>query len=93
VCSPETFDSIYTPQCGKGKKKMPLNIKKFRKKKKTLDEESVKLILEVYKEQNLGARRMERIIDFTYGKHIPHNAIHKELLSHGLANLVVYALH
>ncbi|MCX6672536.1 MAG: hypothetical protein NTY37_02020, partial [Methanothrix sp.] len=62
-------------------------IKKFGRKKKTLDEESVKLILEVHKEQNLGARRLERIIDFTHGKHIPHNAIHKELLSHGLANL------
>ena len=63
------------------KTKMPLNIKKFGRKKKTLDEESEKLILEVNKEQNLGARRLEKIIDFTHGKHIPHNAIHKELLS------------
>jgi len=69
------------------KTKMSLNIKKFGRKKKTLDEESVKLIFEVHKEQNLGARRLERIIDFTHGKHIPHNAIHKELLSHGLANV------
>ena len=51
------------------KTKMPLNIKKFGRKKKTLHEESVKLILEVHKEQNLGARRLERIIDFTHGKH------------------------
>jgi len=69
------------------KTKMPLNIKKFGRKKKTLDEESVNLILEVHKEQNLGARRLEKIIDFTHGKHIPHNAIHKELLYHGLANV------
>jgi len=43
---------------------MHLNIKKFGKKKKTLDEESTKLILEVHKEQNLGARRLEKIIEF-----------------------------
>src|SRR5512137_1122439 len=69
------------------KTKMPLIIKKFGRKKKPLDEESTKLILEVHKEQNLGARRLEKIIEFTHGKHIPHNAIHKELLSYGLANV------
>jgi len=69
------------------KTKMPLNIKKFGRKKKTLDEESVELILEVHKVQNLGARRLETIIDFQHGKHIPHNAIHKVLLDHGLANV------
>ena len=69
------------------KTKMHLIIKKFGRKKKLLDEESTKLIHEVHKEQNLGARRLERIIEFTHGKHIPHNAIHKELLSHGLANV------
>jgi len=62
------------------KTKMLLNIKKFGRKKKTLDEESEKLILEVNKEQNLGARRLEKIIEFQHGKHIPHNAIHKVLL-------------
>jgi len=55
--------------------------------KKTLDDGSVMLILEAYKEQNLGARRLEKIIEFQHGKYIPHNAIHKELLSHGLANV------
>jgi len=69
------------------KTKMLLSIKKFGRKKKTLDEESVKLILEVNKEQNLGARRLEKIIQFKHGIHIPHNAIHKVLLSHGLANV------
>ena len=68
------------------KTKMLLNIKKFGRKKKTLDEESEKLILEVNKEQNLGARRLEKIIEFQYGKHIPHNAIHQVLLENGLAS-------
>jgi len=69
------------------KTKMPLNINKFGRKKTTLDEESEKLILEVNKEQNLGARRLEKIIEFQHGKHIPHNAIHKVLLHHGLAKV------
>jgi putative transposase len=67
--------------------KMPLNIRKFGRKKKELDSDSVQLILEVNKEQNLGARRLEKIIDFKYGKHIPHNAIHRVLLAHGRANV------
>ena len=61
--------------------KMPLNISKFGRKKKKMDEASEQLILEVNKEQNLGARRLEKIIDFTRGKHIPHNAIHKVLIA------------
>ena len=69
------------------KTKMPLNIKKFGRKKKTLDEESIELILEVHKVQNLCARILETIIDFQHGKHIPHNTIHKVLLDHGLANV------
>ena len=44
---------------------MPLIIKKFGRKRKPLDEESTKLILEVHKEQNLGARRLKRIIVIT----------------------------
>lgn len=44
------------------KTKMFLIIEKFGRKKKPLDEESTKLIHEVHKEQNLGARRLERII-------------------------------
>jgi transposase InsO family protein len=69
------------------KTKMPLRIKKFGRKRKTLDAESEQLILEVNKEQNMGARRLEKIIWFKYGKRIPHNAIHRVLLAHGLANL------
>jgi transposase len=67
--------------------KMPLNIGKFGRKKKDLDKDSVQLILEVHEEQNLGARRLEKIIDFKYGKHIPHNAIHKVLLAQGRAKV------
>jgi putative transposase len=69
------------------KTKMPLNINKFGRKIIELDEESEKLILQVSKEQNLGARRLESIIDFKFRKHIPHNTIHKVLLNHGLANV------
>jgi hypothetical protein len=36
------------------------------KKEKTLDEESIKLILEIHKEQNLGTIRLKRIIEFTH---------------------------
>ena len=39
------------------KTKMPPNIEKFGRKRKTLDAESERLILEVHKEQNMGARR------------------------------------
>ena len=45
------------------------------------------MILETNKEQNLGARRLEKIIEFKYGKHIPHNTIHKVLLNHGQAKV------
>ncbi|MDD2754222.1 MAG: DDE-type integrase/transposase/recombinase [Methanothrix sp.] len=69
------------------KNKEPLAPKKFGRPKKSLGASDVKLILEIHKEQNLGARRLEKIIEFKHGKHIPHNAIHKELLSHGLANV------
>lgn len=69
------------------KTKMLLNIKKFGRKKKTLDAESERLILNINKEQNLGARRFEKIFDFQHGKHIPHNTIHMVLLDHGLANV------
>jgi hypothetical protein len=61
------------------------NISKFGRKKKELDKTSEDLILKINKEQNLGARRLEKIIEFTHGKHIPHNAIQKVLMTHGQA--------
>jgi len=45
--------------------KMLLNISKFGRKKKEMYEASEKLILEINKEQNLGAKRLEKIIEFT----------------------------
>ena len=65
--------------------KTPLDISEFGRKKKELDKVTEELILRINKEQNLGARRLEKIIKFTHGKHIPHNAIHKVLKAHGQA--------
>jgi len=62
----------------------PVPIKKFGRKKKEIDEDSKELILEVHEEQKLGARRLEKIIEFKYGTHIPHNRIHQVLLKSGL---------
>ncbi len=69
------------------KTKTLLNINKFGRRKKELDEESISLIPEINKEQNLGARRLEKIIEFKYGKHILHNTIHKVPLDHGRAKV------
>ena len=33
----------------------------------------------------IGARRLEKVIEQVYGIHIPHNRIHKCLLEEGLA--------
>jgi putative transposase len=63
-----------------------LIIKKFSGKYQELDEESVELITETHKKQKLGARRLEKTIEFEHGVHIPHNKIHRVLLEHGLAN-------
>ena len=68
------------------KNRKPLPIKKFGRKSQELDEGTVALILETHKTQNLGARRLEKIIEFEQGIHISHNKIHKVLLEHGLAN-------
>ena len=49
-------------------------------------ESDARLVLEIYKEQYFGARRLEKIIEHKYGRHIPHNAIHQFLLENGLAS-------
>jgi putative transposase len=67
------------------KNKEPLAPKKFGRPKTTLNESDTHLILEIHKEQNTGARRLEKIIEHKYGRHIPHNAIHQVLLSNGKA--------
>ncbi len=63
----------------------PISIKKFGRKNKVTDEISEELIIKVHREQKLGARRLEKIIDFKYSRHIPHNRIHEVLLEKGLA--------
>jgi len=68
------------------KNKDPWAPKKFGRPKTTLSESNISLILKIHKEQNLGARRLEKIIEFKYGRHISHNAIHQVLLDKGLAN-------
>lgn len=68
------------------KNKEPWAPKKFGRPKKHLGESDVQLILEIHKEQNSGARRIEKIIEQKYGRHIPHNSIHQVLLERGLAN-------
>ncbi|MGC8693950.1 MAG: hypothetical protein ACP5RY_06880 [Thermoplasmata archaeon] len=52
---------------------------------KEINHEEEKLILTVYNEQKVGARRLEKIIEYRYGLHIPHNRIHKILLQNNLA--------
>jgi transposase len=63
-----------------------LPIKRSGRRKTVLDEYQISLILEVHKEQNLGARRLEKIINHKHRVCIPHNAIHRILLDHWLAS-------
>jgi len=51
-----------------------------------VDDDSVMLILKTHKKQKLGAKRLEKIIEFEHCIHIPHNKIHNVLLEHRLAN-------
>ena len=59
------------------KNKEPLAPKKFGRPKTDLKETDKCLILKIHNEQKSGARRLEKIIDHKYGRHIPHNAIHR----------------
>ena len=67
------------------KNKEPLAPGKFGRPKTSLSEADKLLILEIHKEQNSGARRLETVIEHKYGRHIPHNSIHQVLLENGLA--------
>ncbi len=67
------------------KNKEPLTPRKFGRPKIHLSEADESLILEIHKEQNFGARRLEKIIEHKFGRHIPHNAIHQVLLKNDLA--------
>jgi putative transposase len=68
------------------KNKEPLAPREFGRPKTNLNESDKLLVLKIHKEQNSGARRLEKIIEHKYGRHIPHNAIHEVLLENGLAN-------
>jgi putative transposase len=68
------------------KNKEPLASRKFGRPKTYLNEAEKRLILGIHKEQNSGARRLEKIIEHKYGRHISHNSIHQVLLENGLAN-------
>ncbi len=52
---------------------------------KNINPEEDKLIITAYNEQKVGARRLEKIIEYRYGQHIPYNRIHKILLKNNLA--------
>jgi transposase len=67
----------------KNREAVPIN--KSGKKKKELDEDTRSQIIKIHKEQKLGARRLEKVLEFKYNKHVPHNAIHRVLLEEGLA--------
>jgi len=67
----------------KNREAMPIN--KSGKKKKELDDDTRSQIIKIHKEQKLGARRLEKVLEFKYNKHVPHNAIHRVLLEEGLA--------
>lgn len=67
------------------KNREAVSIKKSGRKKKELDDETRIQIIKINKEQKLGARRLEKILEYKYCKHIPHNAIHEVLLEEGLA--------
>jgi hypothetical protein len=60
-------------------------IKKAGRKKRDLDDETRAQIIAIYKEQKLGARRLEKVLEYKHDKHIPHNAIHQVLLEERLA--------
>ena len=50
--------------------------------------ENLDVVESIDKEQNRGTRGLEKIIEFTHGKHMPHNAIHNVLIDrcHAKAN-------
>jgi len=60
-------------------------IKKSGRKKKEVDDDTRFLIIEIYKEQKLGARRLEKVLRYKYNRQVPHNTIHEVLLEEGLA--------
>lgn len=54
------------------------------RKPRPISSEETKLVVDTYKEFRVGATMIEQILD-EKGIHVPHNRIHKVLLSQGLA--------
>ncbi len=59
-------------------------LRKPGRKPKEIDEETERIILEAYKQYNLGPVHLERKIEESHGIHIPHNTVYKVLLKHDL---------
>lgn len=57
----------------------------IRRSKKPLNPEEVEIINKAFDRFKFGARMLEPIIQGFYNIHIPHNRIHRYLLSEGLA--------
>jgi putative transposase len=53
------------------------------RKPKEIDEETEAIILETYKQFNLGPVHLEKKIEEVHGIHTPHNTIYKVMLKHG----------
>ena len=68
------------------KNKEPLTPGKFGRSRTYLNDQDRLLILKIHKEQKCSARRLEKIIEHKYGRHIPHNSIHQILLENDLAH-------
>jgi len=48
-------------------------------------DEEKKLIYDAYTKYGVNALTLERVIEFEYGRHIPHNRIHRVMKSMGVA--------
>jgi putative transposase len=62
-----------------------LLLKNGGRRMKEIKDYEEKIVIWAYKDQRVGARRLEKILDQDYGIHIPHNRIHKILLKNNMA--------
>jgi putative transposase len=62
-----------------------LLLKNGGRRMKEIKDYEEKIVIQAYKDQKVGARRLEKILDQEYGIHIPHNRIHKILLKNNMA--------
>ena len=64
---------------------MKLLLKNGGRRMKEIKDYDEKIVIRAYKDQRVGARRLEKILDQDHGIHIPHNRIHKILLKNNMA--------